>query len=63
MVLDKEKILDILVKKLEHLSCRDCSNLNRRNPYCHECNVRWVISEEYAREIADLIVKKGVSEQ
>lgn len=59
MKFDKEKVIDIIKRKFQHLGCCDCIKLHNNIPDCHECNPRWEISDDYAIEIANEIERKG----
>ena len=60
MRLDKNRVIEIIKKKLEVLRCTDCSKLQNNIPHCHECNTRWSISEDYVKEIANEIERKAL---
>lgn len=53
------KITEIIKRMLVEQRCCDCDKMKNNIPDCHECNPRWRISEDYAREIANEIERKA----
>ena len=62
-MIDKDAIVEILKERLSGTPCLTCDNMKNNIPVCHECNPRWAINDDYAREIANEIIRKGVKQQ
>lgn len=62
-MIDKDAVVKILKERLSGTPCLTCDKMSNNIPDCHECNPRWAINEEYAREIANEIIRKGVKQQ
>lgn len=62
-MIDKDAIVKILMERLDSPPCKTCYKLSNNIPDCHECNPRLAINDDYAREIANEIIRKGVKQQ
>ena len=62
-MIDKDAIVEILKDRLSSPPCKTCYKFSNNIPDCHECNPRWAINDDYARELANEIARKGVKQQ
>jgi len=57
----KEKIVNLLLKELNHIYCNNCIGEEEGDIYsrcneCHRKNMRWEASKEFCEEIVDKII-------
>ena len=58
MMMNKEKIIQVLKESFDSVYCNSCKNDYNEDicDYCHRKAIEWSISDEYAEHIADKII-------